>query len=68
MKPITTGNYPSLRTGRLVIDKKHQRQGYGKDIPDWCLKGPQNTIEGLDVDSWFLTLCLNQEDFVFDVI
>ena len=47
MKPITTENYPSLRTGQLAIDKKHQGQGHGKDIPDWCLKEASEYHEGI---------------------
>jgi hypothetical protein len=47
MKPITTENYPLLRTGQLVIYKKHQRQGHGKDIPDWCLKEASEYHEGI---------------------
>ncbi len=38
MKPITTKNYPPLQTGQLAINKNHQVQGHGKDIPDLCLK------------------------------
>ncbi len=51
---------PSIKT---LKDK-----AIGKIYPIGVWKRPQNTLKGLDVDSWFLILCLNQEDFVFDMI
>ena len=50
---IRPEKYPPLQIGQLAIDKKYQRQEYGKIIIQWCMSKALKYSERLDVGFWF---------------